>query len=495
MLFKDDPHNPSAASQGIDSPQSPRDPISRILALPSELISSIAYATDALGDPTLLDLRLTCKLVHSCCDDAFLAGFFVDRWHMYTDYSLRVLYEISRSPRLRKRMSTLTLSYRAAEYMDLGGHTRRSHKAGLLCDTSVDSKPGGELGCLWNDRKRNQHAIEESCSKILEAALEALNDAKVIPAVYACSSDVEGRQWGSPYGMSTLKRHTRMLGLRTTFIAESLNNTAVSRTLVAIARTNFPIARLDISSPQGDMPCEPEAFGPMGAARNFPWADLVRLVTTIHSSNLRADLLKWTAFQSWLGSLRALQDLDIGFEWPERDSYGEEGPEWSRMLQVPPWRRLAECLEHAPLSKLRVGIGRFGRQGFLHLLESLASRLNSLELDSCTMVDSQSVWHDVFSWVADNMSLKRLNARCISNNCSDMITAAGHNEFTVAGSSDYVKTMLLQQVRSMTFTDDPASASNEAGDDEGSDAEWEDEYGPDFNDSDLQIADGLEPYG
>nr|OQO31557.1 hypothetical protein B0A51_01399 [Rachicladosporium sp. CCFEE 5018] len=415
---------------------------------------------------------------------------------MFTNYSLRVLYEISRNPRLRRPMTGLSLSFPTAEYMNIERHCRRRHKFGILCDTAINGDPGRELDCLWDDIEGNEQAIHESCSRILEAVLDNFKCAGITPKIFACSCDEDARRVGGIYGMSTLKRQAKLLGLRTLSIAQCPDETAVSLTLVAIARTHFPVASLDISGPQGDRACEPQAFGPMVAAWDFPWVNLTTLITTIHSSNLQADLPKWTAFQSWLSSLRALQVLDIGFEWPGPYSPGHEDEDWVALLDVPPWRRLAECLEHAAaLSTLRIGIGRFGKQDILCLLESLSSRLRSLEFDSCSIVDDQNVWHDVCDWIVGHTTLEILHVRCVSNDRGDMGTASGGHEFMLAGPPDVVKTLLLQQKRTMHFTDDLASAIDGAEADDGTAMAGEDEYGPDFNDSDLQIADQVEPYG
>ncbi|OQO15096.1 hypothetical protein B0A48_00478 [Cryoendolithus antarcticus] len=90
----------------------------------------------------------------------------------------------------------------------------------------------------------------------------------------------------------------------------------------------------------------------------------------------------------------------------------------------------------------------------------------------------------------DYMALEHLHVGDVSNNGGEMV-----NEFILTGSPEIVKQLLLEQGRTMHFTDDFAGVSDEAEDAEQAVANGEDEYGPDFNDSDLQIADQVEPHG
>ncbi|OQO14115.1 hypothetical protein B0A48_00991 [Cryoendolithus antarcticus] len=233
-----------------------------------------------------------------------------------------------------------------------------------------------------------------------------------------------------------------------TWYESSPDNDSVASILTAIARSQFPVAHLDVANKHSKRPCEPEAFHSIHAARTFPWAHLSYLKTTINSSNLQAYSSQWTAFQTWLSSLRALNHLDIAFETPKPHTFGYDIDVWPRMVFLPPWKRLAECLEHtASLSKLRIGRGRFGKEGVLHILESLATRLRSLSIESCCIVGDQGVWIDVLAWIADHLVLDQISTSSLSNERGKIVTASGDDRFTIEGDPEIVKSQLLKHVR------------------------------------------------
>ncbi|KAK4501978.1 hypothetical protein PRZ48_007788 [Zasmidium cellare] len=76
----------------------------KLLDLPIEMLAMIA---DFLDGKDLLVLRLTHNLLTAAADDAFARAFFTHRKHLFTNYSLKVLANITFRPNWVRKMRTI----------------------------------------------------------------------------------------------------------------------------------------------------------------------------------------------------------------------------------------------------------------------------------------------------------------------------------------------------------------------------------------------------
>ncbi|OQO15081.1 hypothetical protein B0A48_00463 [Cryoendolithus antarcticus] len=268
-----------------------------------------------------------------------------------------------------------------------------------------------------------------------------------------------------------------------------------------------------------DAPCEPVAFAPMVAALNFPWNNLVKLSTAVHSGNLcctDAWADAWSPLQNWLASLRSLQTLAINFEVQETnlDWYDDI------LYDVGKWNRLAACLGHAPLFSLMLGVGHMPYAGLILLLESLKTRLRHLIISNARLLDYESnddlIWPRAFQCIADSLRLEHLEFHEFSHeDDSHMATLDDTSPFVANGTPKSVRASLEHFIATVKFEYDgagpqrddapwhaPAKAETEACtsvphtdvDNEHevySEYGDEDDYGASFDDFDVQAIDFL----
>nr|OQO29597.1 hypothetical protein B0A51_01588 [Rachicladosporium sp. CCFEE 5018] len=209
-----------------------------------------------------------------------------------------------------------------------------------------------------------------------------------------------------------------------------------------------------------DATCAPVAFAPMVAALNFPWNNLVKLSTAIHSGNLccvDAWADTWSPFQNWLASLRSLQTLAINFEVREInfDWYDD------LLYDVGKWNRLAACLEHAPLFSLILGIGHMPYAGLILLLDSLKTRLRRLIISNARLFDYESnddlTWPRAFQWIADSLELEHLGFHDLSHeDDSEMATLDDTSYFVANGTPKSVRASLEHFIATVKFEYDGA---------------------------------------
>ncbi|KAK6440059.1 hypothetical protein LTR95_003723 [Oleoguttula sp. CCFEE 5521] len=158
-------------------------------------------------------------------------------------------------------------------------------------------------------------------------------------------------------------------------------------------------------------------------------------VKLLNLENVEAGSPEWTPFQSWLASLRALQEFDISFEWPEYSGqtiYDGSVDDWTRLLGKASWSRLAKCLENAPLTNLALGAGRFGKQGVLHFLASLANRQPSLRLIASSIMHHDSTdCFEILNWIANNLSLEYIDIEDLRTSTRKRCSETPDNSLTL----------------------------------------------------------------
>ena len=382
----------------------------RLTCLPTELISSIATHLD---NHALLDFRLVCSRASECADPAFLARFFVDRQMLCTEYSLRVLWEISRNHRLRKQLHTLALVFLDVPYFHIEGHLQRQHQYGTSCDWQASD--ASSASCWNSDCRDHRFEILEWCSEILEAALQNLGSAGVVPRIIARDHrswltvpdaytggmlEEQGLVGSVLHGVNALTRSLRNIKTkpRPRSWAEAGPEITTSFILVAVARAHFPVHSLSLGQQDDQKYAGPEAFHALSGSLDFPWQNLRKLSLTVTMSCLDASQSKLTAFQHWLFSLRAIKTLSLAihtelpdmrerFLWPQKNA------------------RLGKCLANMPLTSLTLDYGLFSVIGLLQILNPLRLALRRLELLNAYL-DEGDRWSSGLVWMAQHLVLE-----------------------------------------------------------------------------------------
>lgn len=154
--------------------------------LPPELIGCIAshaHPSDLFG------LRQTSRYIFLYVNDTFATRFFVDRVHLYTLHSLKVLRNVSFTKHLRKRLACIQILVPDSYLRD----PDVEHMTGVLADLRAQNirSPTIYRAALLQDSLAGKNIVDAQLSSLFEETLCQLKRHGIIPSISVQTYDLE----------------------------------------------------------------------------------------------------------------------------------------------------------------------------------------------------------------------------------------------------------------------------------------------------------------
>lgn len=414
-----------------------------LLQLPPELLEAIATATD--GDQ-LLFLRLTCREMCRIVDKVFINRYFTTRRHLVTKESFQTLIDISKNPRLRRKLKTIDLIVTNLASVTDTPTIRRPQKT---ADASLPHPMGPRPQSIWSSWCHEAEDITKDRMDVsmLSEALSNLHDARVYPELKVSTHT---HLSPTPYGFHRLVQQldsTKRMCSRNEYVllgrCPNDNSETTWLLLAAIARSRFPVKSLDLSDRRS--PLHPSVMSSLMRSSRLKsvWSRLETLSASpgcLHKSSARQIAAMCDFNRS---AFSRLQELRLVFN--SRCCKAEETFLHPHMLTP---------LVATELKTIHLTGAVLRSQDLCGFLAQHKDSLRNVVLRH-VVLGPHDKFAAVFEWMNAELSLDSLVLHWLRQGHDHMDERSGRGAEYVYSSKEEVKSGLRELARSATFGDPP----------------------------------------
>ncbi|KAK4541091.1 hypothetical protein LTR36_008316 [Oleoguttula mirabilis] len=419
-------------------------PVTKLMALPAEMLTAIAEQVDDPHD--LLALRLVCKEVSAAAFEAFTTAFFTKRSHIYSCHGLQTLVDISAQPHLVKKLQEVELvCVRLNKERYQPHHTRIRYLVPPMTVPSGQEIPkveqkGADVRQAWDEESERVREKGKDCFTHVFSNLSRLG---VAPAV-TLTLDVD--ETASCFGFGSLQR---MLGplVEENDFQEGPHEELVTAVLSSIVTTAYPVQQLALCKGARNAGLNETSFnlGHNTVARAAaPFAHLRSLALWVDADDFEPVNTETAEDIARLfGSATALEKLTVTSTQAE----GYATANWYPALE-----QLARGFATNALKNVDLRCPATILRGYTDFLEVFKHTIKSLTLIDA-MVDEDECWSTMFLWLVENVELEHLRLQGLQKDGGAVLLNEGKPVDCVFEGAAAVREGLTELARAPEYED------------------------------------------